>query len=81
MSPGLLNRPYLQDPYRPDRIRGRLAYLLVGVFAATIAFLALQVARGYWDQTREFAEVVLPAEAALLGSALGFYFTARQEVA
>ena len=44
---------------------------------ATIAFTAFQVARGEWEQTREFAEIFLPAESALFGSAIGFYFTAR----
>jgi hypothetical protein len=79
----LLERPaphYTElDPYRPDRIRGQLSYALCGLLSVTIAFIALQVLRGYWDSTREFAEISLPGELAVLGSAVTFYFTTRQD--
>jgi len=67
------------EPYHPIRVRATLAYYMLALLAATLAFVALQVARGYWDQTREFTEILLPAELALIGSATAFYFASAQE--
>lgn len=64
-----------RDAYRPERVRAQLAFALM---ALTVAFVAAQVTRGYWEQTREFAEVILTGELTALGSAIGFYFAAQR---
>ena len=67
--------PYELDPYRVERVRGQLTYLLVFLVLVTLAALFKEAADGHWGNVREFAEVAIPVEAALLGSALTFYFT------
>lgn len=60
--------------YHPDRVRARLGYALFFLLTATIAFLAIEVALGKWDQAREFAEIIVPLEVTLLSGAIGFYY-------
>jgi|GEM_PF-1384791 len=74
----VLPKRYAPEAYHPDRIRAWLAFGLLVLLGLTIAFVAAQVARGYWEQTREFSEVIVTAEIALLGSAVGFYFAGRE---
>ena len=61
-------------------VRGSLAFVFVLIFAATIgwAFLNLGDA-ALWMRTKELIELLLPAETALLGSAVGFYFGTRKD--
>ena len=57
--------------------------ILVGFFAVLLA-LTIVLAYGSpvlgqnWAQTREWFNVILPVETALLGSAVGFYFGHRR---
>lgn len=67
-----------RDAYRPERVRAQLAFALMALVGLTVAFVAAQVTRGYWEQTREFAEVILTGELTALGSAIGFYFAAQR---
>jgi hypothetical protein len=57
-------------------VRAGLALVFVGVFALTIVWAFLNV-NSNWANTKELLEVLLPAETALIGSAIGFYFGTR----
>jgi hypothetical protein len=56
-------------------MRGVLASVFALIFAATVAGGAYAAMTGVWVNGMDrFFEVILPAETALLGSAVGFYF-------
>lgn len=58
-----------------ERVRWVLASILAGTFLLTVAAAyagALWDSR--WANVREWLQAVLPAETAILGSAIGFYF-------
>jgi hypothetical protein len=73
----LPSRAYTQGPYRPDRVRALLGFSMLAPFALTVAFLAAAAIAGRWADVREFAEVILPLEGVMLGSALTFYFASH----
>jgi hypothetical protein len=62
------------------RVRGRLAAALTALFAVTVlAALATAIfgSAAAYKQVVDILRDLLPAELAILGSALGFYFGAR----
>ncbi len=62
-----------------ERVRWVLASILAGMFLLTVAAaFAGAVWANHWANVKEWLQVVLPAETAILGSAIGFYFGAQQ---
>jgi|GEM_PF-6981443 len=65
------------DP-RPqhDRVRAVVAFSFVGIFLITIilAFIVIMGFSNDWTNTKDLLQLILPAETALIGSAIGFYF-------
>ena len=70
-------------PYRltdPDIARLLLAASFAVIFALTILGTFILFAVGHeWEQLKDLLNLLLPAETALLGSAVGFYFGAREQ--
>ena len=66
-----------------ERMRGRLAWAVVGLLAGTIflAFLLVGLKRVSVEDMRTLLEPIVPAEVALAGSAIGFYFGGRAQSA
>ena len=80
----LVDEPDLEPiPLKQEKTRGNLALALTGIFAFTVlaTFVTAFFAQGDadWARISSILEVLLPAEMALLGSALGFYFGARTD--
>lgn len=59
-------------------VRGFLAVFFTLIFLLTIVLSFLHLSTKDWGQTKEWLQVLLPAETALIGSATGFYFGARK---
>jgi hypothetical protein len=58
-----------------ERVRWVLASILAGTFLLTVGAAYAGAQWGHqWANVREWLQVVLPAETAILGSAIGFYF-------
>ena len=58
-----------------ERVRWILASILAGMFLLTVAAAFAGAEWGHqWANVREWLQAVLPAETAILGSAIGFYF-------
>lgn len=68
-----------RPPGHEDMIRGGLAWAFVVIFSVTVvlAFWASRY-KSWWPQAHELLQLLLPAETALLGGAVGFYFGARK---
>jgi hypothetical protein len=74
----------IESTKRTDYVRAAIAFTLLAVFAAVLAFagfLAFQPGgeKGPWGNGKDFLSIVLPAVTGLLGSAIGFYFGSRPE--
>lgn len=64
----------------PDVARVMLAFSFVAIFSLTILGAFVLFACGHpWEQVKDLINLLLPAETALLGSAVGFYFGTRQQ--
>jgi hypothetical protein len=64
-----------------DRTRAQITWAFIWIFAGTIAAVLLIVAVANPHQSSEAIDVLktlLPAETAVLGSAVGFYFGTRE---
>ena len=63
-----------------ELVRSLLAILLVGMFGITVWLSFAGAAKGCsletscWANVKELLQLLLPAESALLGTALGYYF-------
>jgi len=59
-------------------VRGLLAFTFAAIlfFTVIVAFQYVDTDPG-WNNTKELLQVLLPAETALLGAAIGFYFGSR----
>jgi hypothetical protein len=74
----------LQRPRRGARfdVSDIRAYLAIGfgvILLLTVLFAFISVWVGVeWEQLKGLLDVLLPAETALLGSAVGFYFGSRK---
>jgi hypothetical protein len=62
-----------------ELVRSGLALLLAVLLGLTIIWSFLSVGEGKWADTKELLQLLLPAETALLGSAVGFYFGSRKD--
>jgi hypothetical protein len=65
-------------PAHDDNVR---LYLAVGfgvLFAVTALFGLLMAAWGNWTNVKDALQIILPAELAILGSVVGFYFATKR---
>ncbi|SRR5258708_6229469 len=83
----LEDSPIRQDPLQPynvekqhDWVRTIITCSFVFIFAITViaAFAIVAWAGPSWANTKELIQLLLPAETALLGSAVGFYFGSQK---
>lgn len=65
---------------RQDKTRTRLSYGLIIIFATTVlgAGFAAILGEDSWENIKEFLQLILPVETALLGGIAGFYFSTQQ---
>ncbi|WP_139277912.1 hypothetical protein [Rhodococcus marinonascens] len=76
----LLQEGETYDPSRHrENMRGWLAVLAFGLFAALVAFLAMAVVFGWrdWDQLEGVTTALLPVVVGVVGTTTGFYFGSR----
>jgi hypothetical protein len=59
-------------------VRASLAFAFVILLGFTVGLAFLAVNGNHWANTKELLQLLLPAETALLGSAVGFYFGTRK---
>lgn len=74
------SEPRLRRERAHERTRAGLAWALFLTFAGTVLAVILVVAFGSHGRSQDATELLkslLPAETALLGSAVGFYFGTR----
>jgi uncharacterized membrane protein YeaQ/YmgE (transglycosylase-associated protein family) len=68
------------DAYDPnpkrEQVRGTIAWVLLGIFGATIlfSFMALAFKWGTHEEIQDMLGILLPPVVGLVGSAIGFYF-------
>ena len=76
---GQLPRPPFNPEPARERMRGRLAAAVVALLAGTIlfSFVLVWLDKITVDEARTLLETTIPAEVALVGSAIGFYFGGR----
>ena len=67
-------------PILQEVVRSGLALLLAALLGLTIVWSFIKVDAGgkTWANTKDLLELLLPAETALLGSAVGFYFGSQR---
>lgn len=73
--------PKLSPPRQIDRVRAGLAWAFTVIFAGTIVFAFLITTfagRQHAEESMSLFKTILPAETAVLGSAVGFYFGSRE---
>jgi hypothetical protein len=70
--------PYNQAKYHDD-VRKVTTYALLGLIGATVlaSFYVLVWQHSVWPDAKDWLQALLPAETALLGSAIGFYFGSK----
>lgn len=68
--------PRLEPPDPRDWVRAVTNFSFLGIFAVTIilSFCAAIWRGSDWTNVKDLLQLLLPAETALLGSAVGFYF-------
>ena len=64
--------------FAQEVVRALLAFTFVIILVLTIVFAFQNVSGPNWTNTKELLQLLLPAETALLGSAVGFYFGSRR---
>jgi hypothetical protein len=55
-----------------------MAFTFVIILFVTIIWAFIDAAGPAWKQAKDLLQLLLPAETALLGSAVGFYFGTRK---
>jgi hypothetical protein len=65
---------------RREAAREWLSYVFAGFFAVTLlgAGIAAFIGDNSWTNVKDLLQILLPAELALLGGAVGFYFGTQQ---
>jgi hypothetical protein len=53
-----------------------LAFVLAFIFGMTVWWAFRNVGTGRWNDTKQLLDVLIPAESALLGTAVAFFFSA-----
>ena len=76
-SPGVAAGGSSRRTLRDASVRQALALLFFALFAGTVVLSFFRLQTSTWADTREWLQLMLPAETALLGSATGFYFGTR----
>ena len=56
--------------------RGTLAFVLTAIFGLTIYLAFRNAGTNRWNDTKQLLDVLIPAESALLGTAVAFFFSA-----
>jgi hypothetical protein len=56
--------------------RGFLAFVLAFIFAMTVWWAFRSAGTNRWNDTKQLLDVLIPAESALLGTAVAFFFSA-----
>lgn len=74
----LSSAPYDPGPVR-EAVRSTVTYVFIALFAVVVlSYLAaamwLQADDTHWARLKDVMQVILPAVAGTLGTALGFYF-------
>ena len=68
-----------KSPLAEEFMRALLAWVFVLIFALTVVWAFINVEQKMtWEHTKELLTLLLPAETALLGSAVGYYFGSRK---
>jgi len=70
--------PYSVREVSTELVRASLALLSLFLLIATVVLAWLSVGDQEWADAEKWLQIVLPAETAILGSALGFYFGDRR---
>lgn len=67
-------------PILQELVRSSLALALTALLAVTVVWAFVNASDGdaSWRHTKDLLQLLLPAETALLGSAVGFYFGTRK---
>ncbi len=55
--------------------RGFLAFILAVIFGLTVYWAFRNVGTTRWNDTKQLLDVLIPAESALLGTAVAFFFS------
>jgi hypothetical protein len=61
-----------------ELVRASLALFSLALLIATVVLAWLSTRGTHWQNADKWLQIVLPAETAILGSALGFYFGDRK---
>ncbi len=74
-------RPRYQERHlwAQELVRSGLALVLTAILALTIIGAFIGALSSNWPNVKELLQLILPAETALLGGAVGFYFGSRQQ--
>jgi hypothetical protein len=56
--------------------RGFLAFILAFIFGLTVYWAFRNAGTSRWNDTKQLLDVLIPAESALLGTAVAFFFSA-----
>jgi hypothetical protein len=65
-------------PAFEELVRAGLAALFALMLAATGAWAFIEVHSSDWGHVKNLLDILVPAESALLGSAVGFYFGTKK---
>lgn len=76
-SPQPLEAPRVRPAFE-EFVRALLAFVFVLMLAGTAAWAFHLVGSKDWDHVKSLLDVFVPAETALLGSAVGFYFGTKK---
>jgi hypothetical protein len=56
-----------------EKTRGTITRWSLGIFAATVVAGFVGMYTGYWTETKELLQIVLPVESILIGGVAGYY--------
>lgn len=62
-----------------EAVRAGLALISLVLVAATVIMGWISSGGEHWDNAQQWLQAVLPAETAIVGSALGFYFGDKRQ--
>jgi hypothetical protein len=71
--------PPRERPWTPEETaRGWLAGGFLLIFGGTVLWACWSATGPHWSTAKELLQLLLPAETALLGGAVGFYFGSKK---
>jgi hypothetical protein len=78
-SPPTIGAPRVRPGFE-EVVRAGLALIFVVMLAATggWAFIEIHTSKDGWAHVKVLLDILVPAESALLGSAVGFYFGTKK---